>query len=110
VNTGRFSRSARSRSYHADRRVEPLVLASEISGLSRLNALLKVDNLVVPFSFPYLAPVKTQPGFIPRESTARVVEIGKRPSKPSAPPAQEIKPREPEKSKDIAAGQEPYFQ
>jgi type IV secretory pathway TraG/TraD family ATPase VirD4 len=35
VNTGRFFRSARSRSYHAERRVEPLVLASEISGLPR---------------------------------------------------------------------------
>ena len=108
VNTGRFSRSARSRSYHADRRVEPLVLPSEISGLPRLNALLKVDNLVVPFSFPYLAPVKTQPGFIPRETTSRAVDIEKRPPQPSAPPAQEIRPREPEK--DIAAGQEPYFQ
>jgi len=84
------------------------VLPSEISGLSRLHALLKVDNLVVPFSFPYLAPVKAQPGFIPRDTTARVVDIGKRPSKPSAPPAQEIRPRETEK--DIAAGQEPYFQ
>jgi len=73
-----------------------------------LNALLKVDNLVVPFGFPYLAPQKLQPGFIPRETTARVVDIGKRPSKPSAPAAQETKPREPEK--DIAAGQEPYFQ
>lgn len=105
VNTGRFFRSARSRSYHAERRVEPLVLPSEISGLSRLHALLKVDNLVVPFSFPYLTPQKLQPGFIPRETTARVVEMGKRLSQPSA---QEIKPREPEK--DIAAGQEPYFQ
>jgi type IV secretory pathway TraG/TraD family ATPase VirD4 len=108
VNTGRFFRNARSRSYHAERRVEPLVLPSEISGLSRLHALLKVDNLVVPFSFPYLAPQKLQPGFIPRETTARVVEIAKRLSQPSAPAAQEIKPGEPEK--DIAAGQEPYFQ
>jgi len=109
VNTGRFFRSARSRSYHAERRVEPLVLPSEISGLSRLHALLKVDNLVVPFSFPYLAPQKLQPGFIPRERTARVVEIGQRPSKPSAP-TQEIKPDEPEQSSGIAAGQEPYFE
>jgi len=112
VNTGRFSRSARSKSYHADRRVEPLVLASEISGLPRLNALLKVDNLVVPFSFPYLAPVKAQPGFIPRETTSRVVDIEKRLSQPSAPPTHEIRPGTSERApeKDIAAGQEPYFQ
>jgi len=100
----------KSRSYHTERRTEPLVLPSEISGLQRLHALLKVDNLVVPFSFPYLAPIKTQPGFIPREITPRVVEIGKRPPQPSTVAEQEIIPRESENSKGIAAGQEPYFE
>jgi len=110
VNTGQFLRTAKSRSYHTERRTEPLVLASEIGGLQRLHALLKVDNLVVPFSFPYLAPVKTQPGFIPRELAPRVVEIGKHPSQPCTPAAQEIRPRESENSKGIAAGQEQYFE
>ena len=100
----------KSRSYHNERRTEPLVLPSEISGLQRLHALLKVDNLVVPFSFPYLAPVKAEPGFIPREITPRVVEIGKRPPQPSTVAAQEISPPESENSKGIAAGQEPYFE
>jgi len=100
----------KSRSYHTERRTEPLVLPSEISGLQRLHALLKVDNLVVPFSFPYLAPVKTQPGFIPREITPRVVEIDKGMPQLNIPAAQEITPREPENSKGIAAGQEPYFE
>jgi hypothetical protein len=100
----------KSRSYHNERRTEPLVLPSEISGLQRLHALLKVDNLVVPFSFPYLAPVKAEPGFIPREITPRVVEIGKRPPQPSTVAAEEISPRESENSKGIAAGQEPYFE
>jgi type IV secretory pathway TraG/TraD family ATPase VirD4 len=100
----------KSRSYHTERRTEPLVLPSEISGLQRLHALLKVDNLVVAFSFPYLAPVKTQAGFIPREVTARVVEIGKRTPQLNTPAAQEITPREPENSKGVAAGQEPYFE
>jgi len=100
----------KSRSYHTERRTEPLVLPSEISGLQRLHALLKVDNLVVPFSFPYLAPVKTEPGFIPREITPRVVEIGKRPPEPSSVAMQEINPRESENPKGIAAGQEPYFE
>ena len=86
------------------------MLPSEISGLQRLHALLKVDNLVVPFSFPYLAPVKTQPGFIPREITPRVVEIDKGMPQLNIPAAQEITPREPENSKGIAAGQEPYFE
>jgi hypothetical protein len=110
VNTGQLLRTAKSRSYHTERRTEPLVLPSEISGLPRLHALLKVDNLVVPFSFPYLPPVKAQPGFIPRETTSRAVDIGKRPPHPSAPAAQEIRPRESENSKGIAAGQEPYFE
>jgi Type IV secretion-system coupling protein DNA-binding domain len=101
---------SKSRSYHNERRTEPLVLPSEISGLQRLHALLKVDNLVVPFSFPYLAPVKTQPGFIPRQITPRVVDIGKRTPQPKTPAAQELAPREPENSSGIAAGQEPYFE
>jgi Type IV secretion-system coupling protein DNA-binding domain len=110
VNTGRFLRTAKSKSYHTERRTEPLVLASEIGGLQRLHALLKVDNLVVPFSFPYLAPVKTEPGFIPREITRREVEIGKGPFQPSTVAAQEISPRESQNSEGIAAGQEPYFE
>src|SRR3984957_4834361 len=101
---------ANSKSYQNERRTEPLVLPSEISGLQRLHALLKVDNLVVPFSFPYLAPEKTQPGFIPREITPRVVDIGKRTPQPKTPAAQELTPREPENSSGIAAGQEPYFE
>jgi hypothetical protein len=101
---------SKSRSYHNERRTEPLVLPSEISGLQRLHALIKVDNLVVPFSFPYLAPEKTEPGFIPREITPRVVEIGKRPPQPSTVAAQEISPRETENSNGISAGQEPYFE
>jgi hypothetical protein len=64
----------------------------------------------VPFSFPYLAPVKTQPGFIPREIPPRVVDIGKRTPPPKTPAAQELMPREPENSSGIAAGQEPYFE
>lgn len=111
VNTGQWPRMGKSKTYHTERRVEPLVLPSEISGLPRLHALVKVDNLVVPFSFPYLAPQKIQPGFVPREiAPPRVVEIEKRPPKASAPPKQEIKPNETEKSKGIAAGQEPYFE
>jgi len=112
VNTGRFFRSARSRSYHTERRTEPLVLPSEISGLERLHALVKVDNLVVPFSFPYLAPLKSQPGFIPRASTPRVAEIGRRASEPAAVPAgQQSSPQGlGEDPKGIAAGQELYFE
>jgi type IV secretory pathway TraG/TraD family ATPase VirD4 len=41
VNTGHLLRIAKSRNYHTERRTEPLVLPSEISGLQRLHALLR---------------------------------------------------------------------
>lgn len=110
VNVGQFPRGGRSRNYHTERRIEPLVLPSEISGLPRLRAVVKVDNFVVPFSFPYFAPEKLQPGFIPREMTVRAVDIDKRLLHPSAPTKQENKANETKEAKNIAAGQEPYFE
>ncbi|MGA7924399.1 MAG: type IV secretion system DNA-binding domain-containing protein, partial [Candidatus Sulfotelmatobacter sp.] len=113
VNTGRFFRNARSKSYHTERRTEPLVLPSEIGGLERLHALVKVDNLVVPFSFPYLAPLKSQPGFIPRASTPRVVEIERcAPERDAVPAGQQSSSQGlGEDRKGIAAaGQELYFE
>jgi hypothetical protein len=87
------------------------VLPSEISGLERLHALVKVDNLVVPFSFPYLAPLKSQQGFIPGASAPRVVEIERCAPEPTAIPAgQQSSPQGlGEDPKGIAAGQELYF-
>jgi hypothetical protein len=110
VNAGRFFRNARSRSYHTERRTEPLVLPSEISGLERLHALVKVDNLVVPFSFPYLAPLKSQPGFIPRASAPRVVEIQRCAPEPGAVPAGQQSSSQGlgEDPKGTTAGQERY--
>jgi type IV secretory pathway TraG/TraD family ATPase VirD4 len=101
---GHFPHSRRnSRNYQLDRQTEPLVMPSEIAGLPDLHGYLKSGNLVVPLSFPYIELPQKQPSFLARENTARVIEIGKRPS-------QESRPREPEKSSGIAAGQEPYFQ
>ncbi len=106
-----------SRSHMLDRTTEPLVMASEIQGLPDLHGYLKSGNLVVRLSFPYIDLPQRQPGFLAR-TTAQVIDIGKRPPQPSAPPpAQENKPgmseraseNSPERPKDIAAGQEPYF-
>ena len=101
-----------SKSYHLERRTEPLVLPSEISGLERLHAFLKIGNMVVPFGFPYTPPLKSQQGFIPRASSPRVIEMEKRSSEPTVVPArQETSPNGLEESpKGIAAGQEPYFE
>ena len=81
------------------------MLPSEISGLSRLHAVAKVDNFVVRFSFPYIPPLRIQPGFIPRESVpqnkADVVDISKISRQSDTPTAKEHKPA---KARNIGAG------
>ena len=97
------------RSGYTERRTEPLILPSEISGLPRMRALMKVDNFVVPFSFPYVDVPKDQPGFIAREraTQAPVIDLAKRERQLVPPLVQEIAPERP---KEIAAGQEPFFE
>jgi hypothetical protein len=109
VNKEQFPNLQRSKSYYTERRTEPLVLPSEISGLPRMHALAKVDNLVVRFSFPYVELRKTQPGFIARERAAQVSAIGGsgRAPQPSISPAEKVVP---EKAQGIASGQEPFFE
>ena len=117
VSHDQFPRSRRSKSYHTERRVEPLVLPSEISGMPRLHALVKVDNLVVPFSFPYIELPKTQPGFVQRaeeEQPRRVQPINAKPPvqpvPPPRPPVQEQKPREQQQPTGTdGPSQEPFF-
>lgn len=55
-----------SRSFNLDRQVEPLVMASEITGLEPLHGYLKNGNLVVQMSFPYIELPQKQPKFIER--------------------------------------------
>jgi type IV secretory pathway TraG/TraD family ATPase VirD4 len=57
-----------SKSYNLDRQVEPLVMASEITGLEPLNGFLKNGNLVVRMSFPYIELPEKEPKFIERPS------------------------------------------
>jgi type IV secretory pathway TraG/TraD family ATPase VirD4 len=59
-----------SKSYNLDRQVEPLVMASEITGLEPLNGFLKSGNLVVRMSFPYIELPERQPKFIERTTPA----------------------------------------
>jgi hypothetical protein len=56
----------KSKTYHLDRRVEPLVMDSVIQGLPNLSGYLKSQNLVVPVTFPWVPPERKQRGFIPR--------------------------------------------
>lgn len=118
LNTGPFPHGGRSRSQHTETRLEPLVLPSEIQGLPRLHALMKVDNLVVPFNFPYIELSKVQPAFVEREARPEEAK-GKKDAETVAPPigAPRYQQRpcegEPkaEPTKSVAANeQQPFFE
>ena len=53
-------------SYGLERQVEPLVMASEISGLAALRGYLKLGNLVVRLHVPFLDLASRHPAFIER--------------------------------------------
>jgi hypothetical protein len=65
---GEFPRSRNSESEQRDIYREPLVMASEISGLDPLHGYLKYGNLVVRMRFPYLELANRQPPFIERQA------------------------------------------
>jgi hypothetical protein len=97
-----------SRSFQLERHVEPLVMASEISGLEPLHGYFKHGNLVVRFSTPYIQREARAHGFLPRKSAplpppdppsaASITPEGGKP----APPGQTLTPGENQ--------QEPYFE
>ena len=109
VNKEQFPNFRRSKSYHTERRTEPLVLPSEIGGLPRMHALTKVDNLVVRFSFPYVNLPKKHPGFIARKNMSQggVMDTGRKGAQASRSAAQEVRPEE---LQGIVTGQEPFFE
>jgi hypothetical protein len=80
-----------------------------------MHAVVKVDNLVVRFGFPYVEPRKTQSGFIPCEPAGQekaqvvrqLIDINKHPRRSSIPTEEEMQP---EKSEDVAAGQDPFWE
>jgi type IV secretory pathway TraG/TraD family ATPase VirD4 len=71
-----WRRSRRSKNYQLERRIEPLVLASQITGLEDRRGYLKSGNAVVQLSFSYVDLPKVQPALI-----ARVPEVS-----PEEPP------------------------
>ena len=69
VNYGRFlgvGFRRKGHGYSLDRQTKPLVLASEIIGLSNLTAYLKSENYVVRFQFKPHSVKKRQPALLPR--------------------------------------------
>jgi type IV secretory pathway TraG/TraD family ATPase VirD4 len=54
LRESRSSARGGQQSYGLERQVEPLVMPSEISGLAPLRGFLKMGNLVVRLSFPFI--------------------------------------------------------
>jgi hypothetical protein len=52
--------------YGLERQVEPLIMASEITGLAALRGWLKVGNLVVRMAFPFIDLPKKVPALLER--------------------------------------------
>jgi Type IV secretion-system coupling protein DNA-binding domain len=67
-SSGQYPQSRHTKSYNLERQVEPLVMASEISGLADRHGYLKSGNLVVRMHFPYMELGTRQPAYIAREA------------------------------------------
>jgi len=100
--TDPFPRDRQSKNFQLERRVEPLVMPSEITGLPDQRGILKSGNLVVRLSFPYTDLPEIQPGFVERHidwqrsgepsAAATSASVTGRPG--SAGPAQKLTPNE----------------
>jgi type IV secretory pathway TraG/TraD family ATPase VirD4 len=77
--SGHFPHDPKSKNYQLERRVGPLVTASEITGLREQRGYLKSSNLVARLSFPHRDLPRTQPGLIGREMDWQVNKEGSRP-------------------------------
>ena len=71
LRESRSSARGGQQSYGLERQVEPLVMPSEISGLAPLRGFLKVGNLVVRLSFPFLDLPRKAPALIERPDLSR---------------------------------------
>jgi hypothetical protein len=74
LRESRSSARGGQQSYGLERQVEPLVMASEITGLASLRGFLKLGNLVVRLRFPFID--------VPRRAAA----LCERPALPSSRP------------------------
>jgi hypothetical protein len=61
-------------SYGLERHVEPLVMASEITGLAALCGFLKTGNLIVRLRFPFIDLPKKHPAFVERTGRPRTCD------------------------------------
>jgi hypothetical protein len=94
-----FDGSRAGKNYTIDRQIEPLVMASEISGLDDRRAYLKLGNRIARFDFDYHGLPMVTDGFIPRENADDKLKFDRRtlaPLTPAAAPAATEPPVQPE--------------
>lgn len=82
-----FDGSRAGKNYTIDRQIEPLVMASEISGLEDRRAYLKLGNRIARFDFDYHGLPAVTDAFIPRENTDDKLKFDRRTLEPLASPA-----------------------
>ena len=82
-----FDGSRAGKNYTIDRQIEPLVMASEISGLEDRRAYLKLGNRIARFDFDYHGLPTVTDAFIPRENADDKLKFDRRTLEPLAPPA-----------------------
>ena len=93
----KFDGTRQGHNFTVDRQIEPLVMASEISGLDDRHAYLKLGNNVARFAFDYLEmPVHTK-DFIPRRD---IVSAALGPAPTPVPPLPEDGERPPARSSE----------
>ncbi len=94
LRESRSSGPGKPQSYGLERQVEPLVMASEISGLAALRGYLKLGNQVVRLHVPFIELPHRHPAFVERPLPASRLMTMPPVSPSSGPPAEEITPRD----------------
>ena len=116
-SSGQIGRQRNTKSYNVERQVEPLVMASEITGLADLHGYLKKGNLVVRMNFPFIELPAKQPKYVERPIQKSSVTL----SKPTVAETtetneQKLAPQEIKKTYDhhlgrtVSAQQEHFFE
>jgi type IV secretory pathway TraG/TraD family ATPase VirD4 len=90
LRESRSSARGGQQSYGLERQVEPLVMASEISGLAALRGFLKMGNLVVRLSFPFVHLPTKAPAFMERPHQAAHQTESARTAAPATGPARGV--------------------
>ena len=103
------------RTFGLERQVEPLVMASEISGLPSMRGYLKVENLVARLHFPFIELPARQSSFVerPRPEALRPPTAPVPSIRPAAPVIQSPVPETViahERPASAPVAQQPFFQ